>query len=96
MIKMARTKKVTQKVPKIKLTVPTQKGDMVCRCHGLVLELQHRWNNEEDRYAGSFFRCPKYGECGYYVTGDGMLRSATDGNGIALGRLIVRKGRRRS
>lgn len=80
---------------KVKLTVPVQKGDLKCPCHGKPVVLHHRWNSEEDRYGGSCYLCPEYSECGYYVSGDLQTRAATDGNGVALGRLVQKDGRRK-
>jgi len=40
------------------------------------------------KYSGEYFGCPEYSECGYYVDLKGERVPVTDGNGIALGRLL--------
>lgn len=80
-------KQQTQNAPK--LTRPMRAGDWECPCHGRQVELAHRRFEDDQgrsRYGGSYYRCPEYRECGYYVSIDTRTVPATDGNGIALGR----------
>lgn len=85
MTKMASKK--APKAPTMKLTAPTEKGDMVCKRHGKPLVLHWR-RGKDDENAGGCYICPEYGECGYYVSLDLRTRAATDGNGVALGKLL--------
>ena len=52
----------------------TSKEDYTCPVHNLVVS--HKVRTKEDssgkrKYAGEYYGCPQYKECGYYVSGEG-------------------------
>ena len=64
------------------------KSDWKCPCHGkqVVEKRRMREDNQGRRkYAGTYFSCPQYSECGYYVSGTFQV-PLTDDAGIALNR----------
>lgn len=85
-----------------KLTRPYErKSDWVCQRHNVHVEHKVRHRTDEStgkrEYAGEYYWCPYYTECGYYVSlGDdrrGVTVSVTDEDGIALGRQYPRRGK---
>jgi hypothetical protein len=54
------------------------KDDWKCPMHNTHVETKNRSKLDHDtgrkKYAGTFFSCPHYQECGYYVTFSGRVR----------------------
>jgi len=95
---MVAATKAKKKALKAKLTRPMVPGvgkkesvDWTCQCHGLRVVERLRMREKEDGtvgFGGAYFGCPQYWECGYYVDAKRGVVPCTDGNGVALGRLI--------
>ncbi len=88
MVAATRTKKT-----KAKLTRALKgKADWRCPCHGHQVTERVRSVEREDGtlgYGGSYYACPEYRECGYYLNPEQGVVPCVDGNGVALGRLKI-------
>jgi len=57
------------------------KADWTCPVHGI--EVSHKIRTRLDdhgkyKYAGDYYGCPSYSECGYYITPSGRVKVIED------------------
>lgn len=64
-------------------------SDWRCPCHGhRVVETQRRSIDDETgelKYGGTYFRCPEYSVCGYYVNVMNGRVPLVDEDGVRIG-----------
>ncbi len=66
-------------------------SDWTCPMHGENVRIAPSFSRDEEtgrtrKNGGSYFRCPEYSECGYYVSPGSATVPITDDEGRAIGR----------